>query len=158
MSLVEALQHGQRHLDWHPGSNEQVLDLVHPSLFPLVFGVTRAVDESQAATCIDDWQKMVGGGELVQPGGKFKFLREANDRRHGNQQQSWSRLSQWLPTEVAVSADGSRVQFLSYINNLHPGQSAVRRARADFGQVCAAVPKNPRLPGESAWAARNHEQ
>ena len=27
--------------DWHPGSDEQVLDLVHPSLFGLVRGVSR---------------------------------------------------------------------------------------------------------------------
>ncbi|KAI9175940.1 hypothetical protein H9P43_006304 [Blastocladiella emersonii ATCC 22665] len=27
--------------DWHPGSNGQVLDLVHPSLFPVVYGRTR---------------------------------------------------------------------------------------------------------------------
>jgi hypothetical protein len=27
--------------DWHPGSNGQVLDLVHPSLFCFVAGVTR---------------------------------------------------------------------------------------------------------------------
>src|SRR5207302_1157680 len=27
--------------DWHPGSNNQVLDLVHPSLFCLVNGETR---------------------------------------------------------------------------------------------------------------------
>lgn len=27
--------------DWHPGSNQQVLDLVHPSLFCFVKGVTR---------------------------------------------------------------------------------------------------------------------
>jgi hypothetical protein len=26
------------HCDWHPGSNETVLDLVHPSLFPVVYG------------------------------------------------------------------------------------------------------------------------
>jgi len=24
--------------DWHPGSEEQVWDLVHPSLFPLIYG------------------------------------------------------------------------------------------------------------------------
>jgi hypothetical protein len=30
-----------RHKDWHPGSNEQVLDLIHPSLFPLVDGHSR---------------------------------------------------------------------------------------------------------------------
>ena len=30
--------------DWHPGSDEQVLDLVHPSLFCLVRGVSRPDD------------------------------------------------------------------------------------------------------------------
>lgn len=38
--------------DWHPGSNEQVLDLVHPSLFPLRYGKTRIydVDENGAVS------------------------------------------------------------------------------------------------------------
>ena len=27
--------------DWHPGSGNQVLDLVHPSLYPLMYGQTR---------------------------------------------------------------------------------------------------------------------
>ena len=30
--------------DWHPRSDQQVLDLVHPSLYPLVSGVTRGAD------------------------------------------------------------------------------------------------------------------
>ena len=30
--------------DWHPGSNGQVLDLVHPSLWPVVYG--RTVDRA----------------------------------------------------------------------------------------------------------------
>ncbi|KAG0296262.1 hypothetical protein BGZ96_009908 [Linnemannia gamsii] len=32
--------------DWHPGSNNQVLDLVHPSLFPFVAGRTRVTEEA----------------------------------------------------------------------------------------------------------------
>jgi hypothetical protein len=31
--------------DWHPNSNEQVLNLVHPSLFPLVYGRTQVLQE-----------------------------------------------------------------------------------------------------------------
>lgn len=31
--------------DWHPGSNNQVLDLVHPSLYPFVAGRTRVTEE-----------------------------------------------------------------------------------------------------------------
>jgi hypothetical protein len=36
VGLLENVQEGEK--DWHPGSNNQVLDLVHPSLFPLVIG------------------------------------------------------------------------------------------------------------------------
>jgi hypothetical protein len=28
-------------LDWHPGSNEQVLDLIHPSLYPYIRGISK---------------------------------------------------------------------------------------------------------------------
>lgn len=36
--------------DWHPGSNNQVLDLVHPSLFPLVIRETPILRNTHAAT------------------------------------------------------------------------------------------------------------
>ena len=36
----------QNKQDWHPNSNEQVLDLVHPSLHCFVFGKT-LVNEKQ---------------------------------------------------------------------------------------------------------------
>lgn len=31
--------------DWHPGSKNRVLDLVHPSLYPVMYGVTRITDK-----------------------------------------------------------------------------------------------------------------
>ena len=34
--------------DWHPGSDGLVLDLVHPSLYPIVYG--RTVGKDPAAT------------------------------------------------------------------------------------------------------------
>lgn len=40
-SLLENVSGDQK--DWHPGSNGQVFDLVHPSLFPLIHGVSRVV-------------------------------------------------------------------------------------------------------------------
>ena len=33
----------ERLRDWHPGSDGKVLDLVHPSLFPLVYGRSRVL-------------------------------------------------------------------------------------------------------------------
>ncbi|WP_327351854.1 DUF4246 domain-containing protein [Streptomyces sp. NBC_01304] len=62
--------------DWHPGSDGQVLDLVHPSLFCLVRDVSGAPERA--------WQN------------------PAN--RHA--QYEFSEKFQWLPTDVDVSDDG----------------------------------------------------
>ncbi|HEY0937239.1 MAG TPA: DUF4246 family protein [Trebonia sp.] len=53
--------------DWHPGLDEQVLDLVHPSLFCLVPGLSRPDDSTwpspgpdearYALSAWDDWQR-----------------------------------------------------------------------------------------------------
>lgn len=45
--------------DWHPGSNNQVLDLVHPSLFCLVNGVSRTREGDVEGPCL----ATMGGGE-----------------------------------------------------------------------------------------------
>ena len=41
------------HKDWHPGSNEQVLDLVHPSLHPLTYGYSRRL--TRITRCMPRW-------------------------------------------------------------------------------------------------------
>ncbi|MGW4631603.1 DUF4246 domain-containing protein [Nocardia sp. NPDC004415] len=63
-------------LDWHPGSDGQVLDLVHPSLFCRVRGVSQEADAPWPAT----------------------------DR--GIARYALSEKFQWLPTDVEVGADG----------------------------------------------------
>ncbi len=65
--------------DWHPGSDGQVLDLVHPSLFCLVRGVSAA----------PDWA-----------------WRNPTDRYS---KYEFSEKFQWLPTDVDVSDDGYAV-------------------------------------------------
>ena len=77
--------------DWHPGSDGQVLDLVHPSLFCLVRGVSGAPEET--------WRHPVW--------------------THGRERYDFSARFQWLPTDVDVSPDGE-VTFRSYVNNVHP--------------------------------------
>ncbi|WP_326798269.1 DUF4246 domain-containing protein [Streptomyces sp. NBC_01808] len=62
--------------DWHPGSDWQVLDLVHPSLFCLVNGVSSAPERA--------WQNPTDRWSTYEFSEKF----------------------QWLPTDVDVSADG----------------------------------------------------
>lgn len=66
-------------LDWHPGSDGQVLDLVHPSLFCLVRDVSGAPESA--------W-------------------RNPTDRYS---RYEFSEKFQWLPTDVDVSPDGDAV-------------------------------------------------
>lgn len=88
--------------DWHPGSNEVVLDLIHPGLYLFVSGKTRTIppDKSDAQGSV--------------PTRLPKIRYEALD-------QFKSAEYQWIPTPVSVDAEGKAV-FLSYINNLHPKQ------------------------------------
>ncbi len=50
--------------DWHPGSGEKVLDLVDPSLCPLVYGHTRVLSEGKRTT-LNDCIELRGQGEIV---------------------------------------------------------------------------------------------
>ncbi|KAK2750956.1 hypothetical protein FQN57_000031 [Myotisia sp. PD_48] len=109
--------------DYHPGSNNQVLDLVHPSLFPLIYGRSRAVPEE--ATGITDGLKRCGEGEIFP-----KFADRINDSPERYPDWGVSRNYQWLPCEVrfkpicsdtlAGGENDSRCEISSYINNLHP--------------------------------------
>ncbi|KAH7098799.1 hypothetical protein BKA62DRAFT_744370 [Auriculariales sp. MPI-PUGE-AT-0066] len=79
--------------DWHPRSNGQVLDLVHPSLYPLVYNRSLAKpDLTPVAPPPAD--------------------------RYGNS--NFSEDFAWLPTEFRISEDGTEAKALSYINNVHP--------------------------------------
>ncbi|ORY77596.1 hypothetical protein BCR35DRAFT_305349 [Leucosporidium creatinivorum] len=89
-------------LDWHPGSNKQVLDLVHPSLFPLRYGISPIRTRNEA-------------GELTE---ELSAAPEARNAKH-----STSKHFQWLPTDFTIAEDGS-VKLESYINNLHPEREA----------------------------------
>lgn len=78
--------------NWHPGSNRQVLDLVHPSLWPVVHG--RTVDQAS--------------------------LKPLQPRKLNTDAMFQSERFQWLPSDFHVEEDG-RVRLVSpYINNVHP--------------------------------------
>ncbi|KAJ0121097.1 hypothetical protein J7T55_008258 [Diaporthe amygdali] len=105
--------------DWHPGSRDMVQDLVHPSMYPLIYGRSRALnDEVVGVTeAISHW---AGKGEIV-PKDTTPVPERA--RRTYNESEIpdsyWSSAYQWLPSNVGFREDGS-VKFMSYINNLHP--------------------------------------
>ncbi|KAJ7705346.1 hypothetical protein B0H17DRAFT_920489, partial [Mycena rosella] len=80
--------------DWHPGSNGQVLDLVHPSLYPIIYGRTLA------------------GSNLQPP--------QLGDSEHYANYALSSRFC-WLPSDFSVDATDGLAKLVSpYINNLHP--------------------------------------
>ncbi|KAH9263556.1 hypothetical protein BASA83_013045 [Batrachochytrium salamandrivorans] len=95
--------------DWHPGTDNMVLDLIHPSLFCLVYGFTCIPSFSlrkQAFSGIS-WESLqhnqsVAGIPTFDCSSKFS-----------------SRRFQWLPSEFYVEKDG-HVSINSYINNLNP--------------------------------------
>ncbi|MFG2620778.1 DUF4246 domain-containing protein [Streptomyces sp. NPDC048507] len=75
--VLEQVPEAER--DWHPGSGGQVWDLVHPSLFCLVRGVSGGPEQA--------WQNPAG--------------------RHAKYE--FSEKFQWLPTDVDVTEDGETV-------------------------------------------------
>ena len=103
MAPLENVPEDQK--DWHPRSNGKVLDLVHPSIYPLVYGQTRIVPE-EATNSLEDWRRQFGVGDTLAAG--------QNDEGH----REWSAKFQWLPCEVDVSLP--TVKIVSYINNLQP--------------------------------------
>ena len=82
--------------DWHTGSNEQVLDLVHPSIYPLVFGQTRAL--CKETVTVEDCMSRYGQGRIVILPDHERHHWIALDKR-------WSRKYQWLPTDFKVSKE-----------------------------------------------------
>ncbi|PGG99365.1 hypothetical protein AJ79_08559 [Helicocarpus griseus UAMH5409] len=113
--------------DWHPGSDGQVLDLVHPSLFPLVYGLTRVVTDGELS--IDEGLARCGDGETLPYLKRESGHRRSKHRNHSERRcNQYSHDFQWLPCEVkfrptteASNSKGSfRCEITSYINNLHP--------------------------------------
>jgi hypothetical protein len=130
--------------DWHPGSKNMVLDLVHPSLYPMVFDRSPALPLGTR----HDWRRVLGGGTPAPP-------------PHPSHDSFSSRQFQWLPTLFDVAADGS-VLIASYINNLHPDEHealyhTIARVFERFVPLFERVlgdlksPRPPRVVADADW-------
>ncbi|KAF0703297.1 hypothetical protein AaE_015438 [Aphanomyces astaci] len=86
--------------DFHPNSNDQVLDIVHPSLYCAVNGRTRITSSSSSLSSAP----LAGESVLQWP---LSSVFDVSNR------------FQWLPTPVHVDSCG-HASFQSYINNIHP--------------------------------------
>lgn len=108
--LKEALKAGVKALedvpdkkkDYHPGSNDQVLDLVHPSLFPLIYGRSRILKDRTIG--IEDAIDNIGKDETIPSQDNFKQDQTgvSSWNRRAHEQSPYSKNYQWLPCEVEV--------------------------------------------------------
>ena len=95
MTPLEAVPDPEK--DWHPGSDDLVLNLVNPSLYPIVYGRTMGKVSGSDTTTILEPPK----------------LEDANP-------QFVSRRFQWLPSDFSVDDNGKVTLTSPYINNIHP--------------------------------------
>jgi hypothetical protein len=87
-------------VDYHPGSLS-VIDLVHPSMYPYIHGVSEIIDTGAGASAS-------GGAGASASGGAGAGASASGGA---------DTLLQWLPSEFSVDSDG-KVSINSYINNL----------------------------------------
>ncbi|KAG9019806.1 hypothetical protein FRB90_005954 [Tulasnella sp. 427] len=86
--------------DWHPGADNQVLDLAHPSLFCAVYGRTQYWDTATEPRSL----------KVLQP----------PDEDLGTW--AYSGHFSWIPTDFQLAENGAPAKALGYINNIHPQQ------------------------------------
>ncbi|KAG9047233.1 hypothetical protein FS837_002755 [Tulasnella sp. UAMH 9824] len=141
--------------DWHPRSDNQVLDLVHPSLYCGVYGRTLAYPVNKDS-----------------PVQKSDDLKPLNHQDHGRhiRNPTWvakwavSDKFTWIPTDFDVAEGGKSAKALGYINNIHPSRhpelySVIEGLVARFTFLWDRVltdshPKNPvpyRIRGWYEW-------
>lgn len=101
--------------DWHPGSDDQVLDLVHPSLYPYQYNITPRLPDTESVGLVATYS----GGITPTIAPEFDKTKDII-KKHVEPYGISSRF-QWLPSVFNVSETG-HVTIKSYINNLHPIQ------------------------------------
>ncbi|KAF2673105.1 hypothetical protein BT63DRAFT_410152 [Microthyrium microscopicum] len=119
--LVKPLEDiNEKYKDWHPGSDNKVLDLIHPSLNPIIYGTTKAIATEivPLKNCID---KYACAGELTLPAPTEEdsvFERPPGDGffNKSSVPHAWGSY-QWMPSDVKFEA--GKAKITSYINNLH---------------------------------------
>jgi hypothetical protein len=138
--------------DYHPGSEGKVLDLVHPSLFPVVYGKTRVLPDKILG--LEDCLDHIGEGEVIPTPPDSDSEASSSGRRHGKKSFDLPLLSkkfQWMPCDIDLLQDGV-CQVLSYINNAHPVKH-----RALYRAVEKIISQTVPL-WEASLSEKNHPQ
>ncbi|KAF5678270.1 hypothetical protein FHETE_1244 [Fusarium heterosporum] len=109
--------------DWHPGSDGKVLDIVHPSLWPLVYGRSRILTDKRIN--VEEALRYTGTTVTLpsNPSTDFEGPRTQEDYdKHMFSVGAFSKRFQWLPCDIDLTGEHPRID--SYINNLHPVKQA----------------------------------
>lgn len=106
--------------DYHPNSKNLVVDVVHPSLYPVVYGKTQELDDQQLKTV--EYSSEIEKAKKI-------YLKHGVSEKY-----------QWLPALMTLNKDSNSFEFVSYINNLHPIQ--FEDLYSDIAQIF-----NASLPG-----------
>ncbi|RFU79345.1 hypothetical protein TARUN_2881 [Trichoderma arundinaceum] len=113
-------------VDWQPRSNDMVQNLIHPSMYPFVYGRSKFLDEEEVGT--ENALEFIGKGRIVPeitvlPDYGLRFIDFFWEMKHmGTVPTDFrSSLYQWLPANVGFREDGT-AKITSYVNNLHPGK------------------------------------
>ena len=122
-----------KHKDWHPGSNGKVLDLVHPSLYPLVYGRTRVLETG--TTSLEECIARCGEGQTTQIPSEDETTQKANIAySYGYVLNSYSRKFQWLPCMVDISGEHCKYVCCNY-----PGSKKIKRLPSPGSRVTSTT-------------------
>ncbi|KAJ2461535.1 hypothetical protein GGF42_000124 [Coemansia sp. RSA 2424] len=114
-----------RQKDWHPDDRSRLLNLIDPSLFPLIYSRSKLCRQP----CVSPQAALSPGapGEFPGSGTKWYGVLRGSDYYipplNPFYFQCASDKSSWLPSEFRVDDNGA-VTIESYINNLHPVKHA----------------------------------
>jgi hypothetical protein len=105
----------EKYKDYHPGSGGKVVDIVHPSLFPLIYGKSRVLENSLIG--LDDCIANCGKGTIlpIRADEEMKLDRKGKrEYRMGrsNLPDPYGKHFQWLPSEFDISGDGVKYVFI----------------------------------------------
>jgi hypothetical protein len=154
--------------DWQPKSDERVLNLVDPSLFPLVYGRSLVVaDKGQV-----DLENVLGSYEHAKVAPKhFDRRVDSLDVQRQIEQGAteiwgisverykskldfyfWSSNYQCLPCEVEfLKGSGTEVHITSYINNLHPTYKSLYRSVEKLISLAIKPWNDCLVQGQHGW-------
>ncbi|KFY53172.1 hypothetical protein V496_07845 [Pseudogymnoascus sp. VKM F-4515 (FW-2607)] len=134
-------------VDYHPGSDNRVVDLVHPSMFPLVNGQSHILRDRSIG--MEDCLKVrPSEGEIIPippeeeaklPSPKPNVIDYSQLKAIPN---PYSRKFQWLPCDVQMEWP-SGCNITSYINNLHPTEHAKLYPIIEEIIACSSSPTWP---------------